>query len=354
MKLFLHIGTEKTGRSFLQTLAAKGRDDLRAKGIWFPKGNAYDEGCMRAGCISAGNGRELAQKIKCGQWAKLAAILKAARHKALAHNCHGVLVSSEHMLAPLSASGTLEKFHELLRTTCFDAVETLVILRDPVDQFLSLYKHRAKHGTVGSIGSWGEKGYDLPQILNGLRLGMHLQGIKLTARKYSRGDGELERIMFSDWLGVAPPQVFLPDSVNPSLSLWELVLLRVLAQERPDMVVPLYERLLKLDLDAKAQGQALEVYAKTVAAQTVAAHRAEWKAWNALLPEAERLVLPEASFELLPEPCELGFSRSQVEEMVRFFSRSATPHFLLKQFWTIRMRPMLGHAKRTLMGSGLK
>ena len=81
MQLFLHVGTEKTGSSFLQTLSALGRNDLREKGIWFPLGTAYDEGCMKTGRISAGNGRPLAQKVDQGQWDALGATLKADRDK---------------------------------------------------------------------------------------------------------------------------------------------------------------------------------------------------------------------------------------------------------------------------------
>ena len=354
MQVFLHIGTEKTGSSFLQTLSALGRDDLRRQGVWFPPGTAHDERCMKAGRISAGNGRKLALRIAQGDWDALAGDLKAAKDTATAQGCRAVMVTNEQLLAPLSTPDTLTRFHKTLSALGFEGLKILVILRDPAGQFLSLYKHRAKRGTAGSIATWAEAGYDLPHNLAGLRQGVEARGIDLTARAYGRGAGLLERIFFTDWLGVTPPQVRPPASVNPSLALSELALLRLLATERPDMVVPLYEHLLKLDPAAKVQGAALEAHAQAVAAQAVTAHRAEWDAWKALLPQGEALPLPDAPADIPPEPRELGFSHAQMEDLTRFLAHSATPRFLLEQVWTTRIRPILGGAKRAVLGSDMK
>ena len=353
MLFLLHIGTEKTGSSFLQTLSALGRDHLCRQGVWFPRGTRYDERCMKAGRISAGNGRRFALWIEQGDWDAVGANLKAVKNEAAAQGCAAVMVSNEQLLSPLSAPDTLAKFNETLTKLDFEGLKLLVILRNPAAQFLSLYKHRAKSGKAGTITAWAETGYDLPQRLAKLRRGVLDLGIELSARKYDRGKGVLEKIYFTDWLGVKPPKVTVPTSVNPSLALSELALLRLLADRRSDLVMPLYEHLLRLDLSDKLQCKALEAHAKAVATEAVSRHADEWRAWNALLPEGEALVIPPPPAEIPPEPQELGFSQAQMAELMAFLSHSATPRFIAQQFWATHLRPVLGRAKRAVIGSDL-
>ena len=54
MNLYLHIGTEKTGSSHLQSLSAINRDLLKKSGIWFPEAEKRDN-MLLSGDISAGN-----------------------------------------------------------------------------------------------------------------------------------------------------------------------------------------------------------------------------------------------------------------------------------------------------------
>jgi hypothetical protein len=354
MQFLLHIGTEKTGSSFLQTLSALGRDDLYRQRVWFPRGTRYDERCMTAGRISAGNGRRFAIWIEQGDWDAVTTHVRATKDEASAKGCAAMMVSSEQLLVPLSAPETLAKFNDILTKLDFEGLKLLMILRNPAEQFLSLYKHRAKSGKAGTITAWAETGYDLPQRLAELRRGVSDVGIDLTVRKYERGEGALEKVYFTDWLGAIPPKVTLQASVNPSLALSELALLRLLADRRPELVAPLYEYLLCLDLSEKAQGEALEAHAKAVANEAVSKYADEWRAWNALLPEDEELVIPSPLTEIPPEPRELGFSEIQMAELMAFMSESLTPRFIVQQFWTSRLRPILGRAKRAVIGSDLQ
>lgn len=354
MDLLLHIGTEKTGSSFLQVLCARARSALVGQGVAFPTGTAHDERCMARGEISAGNGRRLVRLLEDGDWPGISRELGTIHARAVGQDCRMVLVSCELLLAPLGVPGTLQRLVRAVSESGFDSLRLLVILRDPAGQILSLYKHRAKRGTAGTIEEWVQTGYDLPQTLAGLRQGAAGQGIELTARAYGRGAGVLERVFFTDWLGVPPPQVQVAATVNPSLTLSELALLRLMAGERPDMVGPLYDHLLRLDPGAKLQGAALEAHAATIAAATAAAHRSEWEAWNALLPEGEALTIPEAPDTIIPSaPQELGFSEAQMAALARFLATSATPGFVAWRFWANHLRPVLGRMKRAVVGSDL-
>jgi hypothetical protein len=354
MNLHVHLGTEKTGSSFVQTVSSRGREKLASDGFFFPEGFQRHEKRMFAGLVSAGNGYPIAKELTEGSSGQLEPLLKTAHALATRNSCNEVVLSSELFLAPLSARETLQKLREIAARVGYTNLRLLLVLRDPVSQFLSLYKHRARHGHAGSIAAWAEAGYDLPQKLAGLRHGIYDLGIDLTVRKYDRGEGILEKVFFTDWLGVTPPKVSVPASVNPSLALSELALLRLLADRRPDLVVPLYEHLLRLDLSAKLQGEALEAHAKAVATEAVSRHADEWRAWNALLPEGEELVIPSLPTEIPPEPWELGFSMVQMDELMAFLSHSATPRFLAQQFFATRVRPILGRAKRAVIGSDLR
>ena len=63
MKLYLHIGTEKTASSFVQTTFARNRDWLSSLGVFYPKGGKR-ENDMMAGLISPGNAKDLTILLK--------------------------------------------------------------------------------------------------------------------------------------------------------------------------------------------------------------------------------------------------------------------------------------------------
>ena len=168
-------------------------------------------------------------------------------------------------------------------------------------------------------------------------------------RGYSREPGVLEQRFFEDWLGVPTPVVDMPLSVNPSLTVSELELLRQLAEQRPSLVIPLYDQLLAIDPKRKVQGRELDVHARAIAERAVAAHRGEWAEWNALLPASEQLVIPQPVGELPPEPREIAFSKTQMEALMGFLAESVEPRFLAKLLWSAKIRPFLAGIKRVIL-----
>ncbi|MGY6555176.1 MAG: hypothetical protein ACXIUM_11725 [Wenzhouxiangella sp.] len=257
-----------------------------------------------------------------------------------------MLVSSEQLLAPLSKPGVLERFLTCARSSGIADVSLLLVLRDPVSQLLSLYKHRAKGGNAGRIGDWVEDGYQLPKHLGGLREQVDASSVELCVRTYSREPGGLERLFFQDWLGLEDKIDGQAAEVNPSLSLSELELVRLLHARRPELVPFLHERLSALPRGDKVQGQALEDHALAVAESAVWRHREEWQRWNALLPAGERLAIPAAASEIPEYPQELGFSPRQLDAIAAFNAEAATFRFWLRLIWRSRIRPRLGRIAR--------
>lgn len=349
MRCLLHIGTEKTGSSYLQCILALARDSLLHSGVWFPVGAPFDEKCMKSGRISGGNALKIAEEIERDDWDSVAKRLATAKKEASNHGSTDVLLSSELLLQPLSFENRLSRLLNILRDLGFASAALLVILRDPTEQLLSLYKHRAKGGKAGRIQQWVENGYTLPNDLKALRAQAEAVKITLNVRGYTRRPGGLDELFFKDWLGLSVLPNTKTSEVNPSLALSELELLRELNTRRPELVPFLYEQLVTVAPQEKIDGSALKAHAQAVAENAVWRHRQEWQAWNHLMPKGEQLVIPPQAPEIPDWPEELGFSTRQIEQLAAFMAETARFTFLARLIWRSRLRPFLGRIKRLVV-----
>jgi hypothetical protein len=346
----LHLGPEKTGTSFLQCLCVRNRALLDRNGIHFPVGTPHDESAMHSARISAGNGRTLADLVESNDWAGAGHWLEQSIAKARDAQAQRLLISSEQLLAPLASPGRLVRFMQVMQGAGINDVMLLLILRDPVSQLLSLYKHRAKSGSAGRIQDWVENGYQLPSHLASLARQVDETDATLQVRGYTRQPGGLENLFLREWLELDELPQAGEIEVNPSLSLSELELIRRMNEQRPELVPFLRERLSAVLRKDKVQGSALKAHAHAVAEDAVWQHREDWARWNAILPEGERLSVPESAPEIPETPEELEFSTRQVEELARFMAEAARPRFLAQVWWRGWIRPRLGWLKRRLMG----
>jgi hypothetical protein len=351
MEWLIHVGSEKTGSSHLQAILANSRVGLSTHGVSFPKGSAHDERCMRQGAISAGNARLLAWALREGDDSAARKEVEKLDAFSRGEGAQRVVVTSELLLAALAFPHALERLLVFLQEKGASAVSFLLVLRDPLDQCLSLYKHRAKYGSAGDIESWVVDGYSLPQDLVNFRAEMDGRQCRLVVRKYRRGAGLLEKMFFGDWLGVPPPGSDRAAVVNPSLSLTELIIIRQMAACRPDLVPFLYGRLVAVPGAEKAQSGSLEDYARLVAADAVAAHSLEWVAWNERLPADEQLDIPDKPELIPPVPTELRLTARQMQAITELISDATTASFKSKLFWQSRLRPLLSSLKHRVMGA---
>ena len=333
----------------MQTLCARSRVALAEAGIHFPVGTPYDEDCMLAGRISAGNTLHLTKHIGNGHWAAAEKWLRRAADAARALDCDRVLLSSEWLVEALAPDERMVELTRRLKQMDGYSVEFLLVLREPVGQLISLYKHRAKRGTTGSIDSWVEHGYDLPCRLSGIRRQVEAGGVPLVVRGYGKESGALELVFFKDWLGMPVPDGSSNIRVNPSLSLSELVLLRKLHAFHPGLVPYLYARLLEIPLDKKLEGSEMTAHARQVAVQTVARHADEWARWNEMLPPEERFALPELEPQPGPEPDGLELSAEQLAAVMRLLSDALRFRLRMQVLWTWRLRPVLARVKAVLL-----
>lgn len=350
----LHLGPEKTGTSFLQCLCVRNRALLARNGVYFPVGTPHDESAMQSARISAGNGRTLARFVESDDWTDVGRWLEKSLVKARKAQAERLLISSEQLLAPLASPGRLDRFMQVMQGAGIDDVSLLLILRDPVGQLLSLYKHRAKGGTAGRIQDWVENGYQLPSHLASLARQVDETDTTLQVRGYVRQPGGLENLFFREWLELDELPEAVETEVNPSLALSELELVRRMNEQRPELVPFLRERLGAVPHQDKVQGSAIKAHARAVAEYAVWRHREEWARWNARLPESERLAIPENRPEIPERPEELGFSERQVEELAEFMGEAARPGFLARVWWRGWIRPGMRKLRNKVQGTRSK
>src|SRR5690606_17982581 len=111
----------------------------------------------------------------------LAAWLVEAEQQGL----ENILLSNERLFAAFADRDTLFRFYEITQQVGISEVHSLMILRDPVDHALSLYKHKGKSGKLPSFGQWIGSAYETPGLLNDLIAHFDKVPINWTFRSYS-------------------------------------------------------------------------------------------------------------------------------------------------------------------------
>ncbi|MCC5865191.1 MAG: hypothetical protein JJU31_08750 [Wenzhouxiangella sp.] len=348
-RLYFHLGTEKTGSSFLQSAFALNREHLAAQCIWFPAGKRWSEAQMRKGDISAGNGEWLLGLLQADDWPGVQAYLAHVLAQARAAGCGQLVYSSELLLPLMAEPERIGRLHRMLASMQVASVSVLVFLREPVSQILSLYRHRAKRGTAGSFSAWAETGYSLPAELAGLDTGLAAAGWKLQARAYRRDPAHLLAACFRDWLGLEPPAEWPRQPVNPSLTLSEVELLRHFRTLDPLCVSELHASLVAVPEARKPPAGGFERRLQAQAAAIVQADADFWKKWLARLPADEHFVIPSVADDDTQGDPALSLGSAQLQALVESLSRASRPTERLKLRWQHSIRPQLGRLARAIL-----
>lgn len=224
MKLYLHIGTEKTGSSFLQSLIYHNKtllsDNYR---IYIPKDFVQDRR-MEKGIISGGNGLELFKLLESESEKKIQDYLIKLQKNALKTNYSSILLSNENLFRVLGKR--LKQFLQLCKDINLD-VKFCLYLRNPDSHIISMYKHRNKTGKYKEIDEW-LKDYSTLKDLNTfteqifqLNLDQNLYIYSYESRK------PLEESFFNDFLGVRSSILINKfEKVNTSLTFSEIGVLQ--------------------------------------------------------------------------------------------------------------------------------
>ncbi|MDH3871116.1 MAG: hypothetical protein OEU44_02765, partial [Gammaproteobacteria bacterium] len=152
MKAILHIGTEKTGTTSIQSCLAANRNCLSDMGYAYPfspgrmnhrklavyamSHDRTDDFCRRNGLL----GHE--QRISWQEAFRNEFILEISQ---LDHSIHTVILSSEHLQSRLNSSEDVARLHELL-ASLFSDIKVLVYLRRQDKAATSRYSTALKAG----------------------------------------------------------------------------------------------------------------------------------------------------------------------------------------------------------------
>ena len=328
MKLYLHIGTEKTGSSFIQSYLANNRRMLSQHGIYFPKAGMR-EADMQSGRISPGNASELNTLLVHKSWTKVEQWLKDKYKAVKANECNKLLLSNEVLIKTFSETNVLEKFIKISKSVDFDLQDLLLIIREPIAQALSLYKHRSKNGDMLPIIEWLESKYSLADCLKNFYRHIKDLNVGLKQYPYKTDSQYLVEVCVKKWLGLNENIKIEHTSVNPSLTLSELKLMSEIKKQDAFLAKTFYNSMIAIPSEQKSD----DIYAKTFYKTAISDHlykqKEVWGVCNSNMTEG-RIALPEPKVHENIEKqkvIEFSFSEIQLMNITQLISLNRTSNY---------------------------
>lgn len=245
--MFLHVGTPKSGTTFLQSVWWANRDALREQGLLLPGAGVHEH--FHASCVVRGNERLLESLPARGRGAWDRVLEETAAW-------HGDVLLSHELFSPADA-GRAEGALEQLRSVA-DEVHVVLTARDLARQLPAEWQQRTKHGrsqtfptflTAVQDGSatnfWRVQ--DVPAVLDRWSVGIPDERVHLVVLPGPGGPrtwlwDALCGLTGVDGEGMTAPR----SSGNESLGLAQAeTMRRVTARLGPDGIDKTTERLLK-------------------------------------------------------------------------------------------------------------
>jgi len=324
LKLYLHIGTEKTGSSYVQSLLALNREQLLQHNIHYPRAGKREK-AMISGRISPGNGNTLFKLLQLNNDNLLKQHLKQFIDEAKFKGCDSIFLSNENLIEVLSIKEIIKRLLIQCKDLGITPIKYLLIIRNPVEQVMSLYNHRSKFGTVPKMEDWISNGYQLADVLKNFIDVVRQFDLNCIYRKYDNKPDYISSVVFNDWLRVGDPSVTLNMSVNPSLSFSELLFIKKLNTNQKNLVVDFYERMIAIPSEEKANELKIENRYRIISARQLSKYKETWLECNIHLPENEKIDLPDSlniSYDEVDEKEIICFSDIQAEEIAKFIAES--------------------------------
>ncbi len=348
MNLYIHIGTEKTGSSFLQQVCANNRNWLQQSGFYFPEAG-LDEQRLRRGSISPGNARELASFIRECSWDRVDDWFSTRLGKAEELSCPKLLLSHELLFSQIGKPGVLEELEDCVTGVGIKKINYLLFIRDPVEQAISLYKHRGKNGQIGTFSEWIDSCYSTATELGDLIDRINTSTGSFDIRKYQDRTDALVEVFFGDWLGLDNPPVMPKGVVNPSLTLSEIEFLKSVAEVRAEDVRIFYQKFLAVPREEKALAEPLELAVRQEAANYLADFEMIWRHLDELLKDDGGLEIPRPCSTDVTERNSFSFSQAQLRAVTSSIRELHGGKYKLIRVFNKYLRPPLGKIKRALL-----
>jgi hypothetical protein len=237
-KLYLHIGHDKTGSSYLQSLFAANVNDLRARQIHYPQDESTDQALK--GMITEGNGSLLARSLALSNPSK--ATFQRPSGESLCFSSEqffSFLVEDRFpserpfWAAERRALPPAHRVSLLLGWAAengFGEIRILLLIRNPVSHAVSQFQQMVKR--AGSVLPMEEAlfRYDTPAKVEHCIERLHdAPSVSLEVRNYSNVSERLDEVA-TDWLEL-PPGTLKPATlgvVNRSMTRGELSFIQFL------------------------------------------------------------------------------------------------------------------------------
>jgi len=329
MKLYLHIGTEKTGSSFLQSYLAKNRSMLEKHGIYFPDAGIREVD-MLSGRISPGNASELNTLLSQKLWTKVEQWLKAKYKATKDNNCKQLLLSNEVLIKTFSDETTLSKFINIVNNQGFDLQSFLLIIRYPVGQALSLYKHRSKNGDMMPIHQWLEENYILADCLKNFYQNIKDLNVDLKQYAYQKNSEYLVEVCINKWLSLDEQVAVEHKSVNPSLTLSELKLMSQIKAQDIYLAKVFYKFMIDIPDEEKSDDSNLKSFYKEAIAKHLSKYQKVWELCNKNMTDGQ-ISIPEnytTKSSLNQKLVEFSFTEVQLAKIIGLITFATSKAFL--------------------------
>jgi hypothetical protein len=245
MDLYIHIGSNKTGSSYLQSTICLNKERLLKLGIYAPD-SKWDKAMLK-GIITPGNGHELALILASkDRKLKLTKYLERVYQEAKNRDCKRILLSNEILIRLFSENEILVDIENCAFEAGLSRIHFLIYLRNLYEHALSLYKHRAKFGKYPNYNEWFEKDYETLRLLKPLITNIKASPSHFTIVPFEK-DSNMIVGRFSNWLKLETNQLeMFHDSVNPSLTLNQIKWVEHLNERYIGIAPKIYERLIEI------------------------------------------------------------------------------------------------------------
>lgn len=241
--LYLHIGTEKTGTTTLQSFLSKNRDALYKQGIIYPKSPGFFNHRDLATCCLDNShiddailNKGLTDPAKKEKWCS--ELIRKFHDEMidLPHSHDTVIISSEHFHSRLISPNEIQKLHQILNSF-FDKIKIIVYLRRQDELAIGLYSTIIKFGG-NPFKLFPEKEaassyYDYQLLLQNWSNVFGKKAIKPIIYKKNRLISGSIIEDFSNQLSLDTKNLVIPENQNLTLSNDALEVLKIFNQKIP-------------------------------------------------------------------------------------------------------------------------
>jgi hypothetical protein len=255
--LYLHIGSQKTGSSYIQTSLRLSRQNLAEVGLIYPPGT--EKQGLNERSWTAGNGVYL-----FGPSSKVKKYIETS----IGDSVRGIVFSSETLLIGLSVQETRTTMLSTLRHFDIEHVKILLYLRNPMEFGVSYWMQLVKGERyiydmetflkdTGFIQKRMEMTAEVLDFLSGQ------DGFEITTLNYSHCKNDLLSNV-SKWLEIDKDTLVIPSaekvnrSLNPGETILQLELNKILGRDAIFLGKALSERITELETSKPSPSQELQ------------------------------------------------------------------------------------------------